>query len=68
MFPNVVVESSVTSILNIDVIVLLLYQEKKAAELAPATNSIRWVIGANGTVVSFSQDLELPTIFSGPVR
>lgn len=42
-------------------------QEKKAAALAPASNSIRWVLGPNGTEVSFSQDLELPTIFSGPL-
>lgn len=42
-------------------------QEKKAAAMAPASNSIRWVLGPNGTEVSFSQDLELPKIFSGPL-
>ncbi|KAI5077255.1 hypothetical protein GOP47_0007079 [Adiantum capillus-veneris] len=42
-------------------------QEKKAAAMAPASNSIRWVLGPNGTVVSFSQDVELPKIFSGPL-
>ncbi|MCO5587658.1 hypothetical protein L7F22_041609 [Adiantum nelumboides] len=42
-------------------------QEKKAASMVPASNSIRWVLGPNGTVVSFSQDLELPNIFSGPL-
>ncbi|KAH7428580.1 hypothetical protein KP509_09G007600 [Ceratopteris richardii] len=42
-------------------------QEKKAAANAPASNSIRWVLGPNGNLVSFSQDLELPKIFSGPL-
>eukprot|EP00250_Pteridium_aquilinum_P020204 c24742_g1_i2 orf=317-2545(+) len=42
-------------------------QEKKAAAMAPASNSIRWILGPNGTVVSFSQDVELPKIFSGPL-
>ncbi|KAI5057371.1 hypothetical protein GOP47_0027386 [Adiantum capillus-veneris] len=41
-------------------------QEKQAAAMAPPVNSIRWVTGPSGNVVSFSQDLELPKIFSGP--
>lgn len=41
-------------------------QEKHAAAMMPAFNSIRWVMGPSGNVVSFSQDLELPSIFSGP--
>lgn len=41
-------------------------QEKKAAAMAPASNSIRWILGPTGNIVSFSQDLELPSIFSGP--
>eukprot|EP00249_Psilotum_nudum_P014788 c25004_g1_i1 orf=161-2491(+) len=43
-----------------------LEQEKKAAAMATPSNSIRWVMGPSGNVVSFSQDLELPNIFSGP--
>ncbi|KAG6556444.1 hypothetical protein Mapa_002387 [Marchantia paleacea] len=39
-------------------------QGKKAAALEPATNSIRWTIKPEGTIVSFSQDIELPQIFS----
>ncbi|KAJ7557161.1 hypothetical protein O6H91_05G114100 [Diphasiastrum complanatum] len=42
-------------------------QSKKAAELEVASNSIRWIFGPNGTVVSWSKDVELPTLFkSGP--
>lgn len=41
-------------------------QGKKAAALEPATNSIRWTIKPEGTIVSFSQDIELPQIFIAP--
>ncbi|KAJ7556418.1 hypothetical protein O6H91_05G082300 [Diphasiastrum complanatum] len=42
-------------------------QSKKAAELEAASNSIRWMFGPNGTVVSWSKDVELPALFkSGP--
>lgn len=41
-------------------------QEKQAAAMSPAINSIRWVMGPSGNVVSFSQDVDLPLIFSGP--
>jgi INO80 complex subunit B len=44
-------------------------EEKKAAELAPSTNSIRWNLGPSGSVVSFSEDVGLPSFFSsGPCR
>ncbi|KAL2631560.1 hypothetical protein R1flu_016246 [Riccia fluitans] len=39
-------------------------QEKKDAALEPATNSIRVTMKPEGTFVSFSQDIELPQIFS----
>lgn len=43
------------------------FQEKKAAELAPSSNSIRWNFGPSGTVVSFAEDVGLPSFFnSGP--
>lgn len=46
-----------------------LFQEKKAAELAPSSNSIRWNFGPSGTVVSFAEDVGLPSFFnSGPSR
>ncbi|KAH7331156.1 hypothetical protein KP509_20G017600 [Ceratopteris richardii] len=41
-------------------------KEKQAAAMAPAVNSIRWVMGPSGNMVSFSRDVELPKIFSGP--
>lgn len=45
------------------------FQEKKAAELAPSSNSIRWNFGPSGTVVSFAEDVGLPSFFnSGPSR
>jgi INO80 complex subunit B len=44
-------------------------EEKKAAELAPSTNSIRWNLGPSGSIVSFSEDVGLPSFFStGPCR
>jgi len=47
----------------------LILQEKKAAELAPSTNSIRWNLGPSGSIVSFSEDVGLPSFFSsGPCR
>jgi hypothetical protein len=34
-----------------------------------ASNSVRWVMGPSGTVVSFSENTGLPSIFnSGPCR
>ncbi|CAK9200969.1 unnamed protein product [Sphagnum jensenii] len=44
-------------------------QEKKMAELVPATNTIRWSLGPSGTVVSFAEDVGLPNLFNtGPCR
>lgn len=44
-------------------------QEKKAAELAPSSNSIRWHLGPTSSIVSFSEDVGLPSFFSsGPCR
>ncbi|XP_024515553.1 uncharacterized protein DDB_G0286299 isoform X1 [Selaginella moellendorffii] len=45
-----------------------LAEEKKAAELEVATNSVRWIMGPSGTTVSWAQD-EFPALFSsGPIR
>ncbi|KAG0602994.1 hypothetical protein M758_10G057400 [Ceratodon purpureus] len=44
-------------------------EEKKAAELAPSINSIRWILRPTGSIVSFSEDVGLPSFFnSGPIR
>ncbi|KAJ7557157.1 hypothetical protein O6H91_05G114000 [Diphasiastrum complanatum] len=43
-------------------------QSKKFSEVKPASNSIRWIYGPTGTVVSWSKDVELPMLFnSGPL-
>lgn len=48
---------------------LFILQEKKAAELAPSSNSIRWNLGPTSSIVSFSEDVGLPSFFSsGPCR
>ncbi|PIA57583.1 hypothetical protein AQUCO_00600357v1 [Aquilegia coerulea] len=39
-------------------------QEKAASAMTLPPNTIRWVIGPNGTVVTFPQDIGLPSIFS----
>jgi INO80 complex subunit B len=44
-------------------------QEKAASAMMLASNSVRWVMGPSGTVVSFSENTGLPSIFnSGPCR
>ncbi|XP_057856050.2 uncharacterized protein LOC131065540 [Cryptomeria japonica] len=44
-------------------------QEKSASAMILAPNSVRWVMGPSGTVVSFAQDAGLPSIFnSAPCR
>ncbi|PON72376.1 INO80 complex, subunit Ies [Trema orientale] len=40
-----------------------LAQEKAASALLNASNTIRWVMGPTGTVVTFSKDMGLPSIF-----
>ncbi|KAF5187630.1 Hit zinc finger and papa-1-like domain-containing protein [Thalictrum thalictroides] len=39
-------------------------QEKAASAMTLPPNTIRWVIGPTGTVVTFPQDIGLPSIFS----
>ncbi|KAL8140345.1 hypothetical protein V2J09_006366 [Rumex salicifolius] len=41
-----------------------LAQEKNAKATVLGPNTVRWVIGPSGTVVTFSDDLGLPNIFS----
>lgn len=49
--------------------VFLILQEKKAAELAPSTNSIRRVIGPSSTIVLFLEDVGLVSLFNPrPIR
>ncbi|XP_077244214.1 uncharacterized protein LOC143884485 [Tasmannia lanceolata] len=39
-------------------------QEKAAASMVLGSNTVRWVLGPTGTIVSFSEDAGLPTIFN----
>lgn len=41
-----------------------LAQERAANALIIASNTVRWVMGPTGTIVTFSQDMGLPSIFS----
>nr|XP_023894082.1 uncharacterized protein LOC112006004 [Quercus suber] len=43
-----------------------LAQEKAANYMVLASDSVRWVIGPSGTVVTFPNEIGLPTIFSKP--
>ncbi|KAK4595404.1 hypothetical protein RGQ29_013740 [Quercus rubra] len=43
-----------------------LAQEKAANYMVLASDSVRWVIGPSGTVVTFPNEIGLPTLFSKP--
>lgn len=44
-------------------------QERAASTVSLASNTVRWVIGPTGTIVTFSEDIGLPSIFdSVPCR
>lgn len=46
-----------------------LMQEKAANSMVLASDSVRWVMGPSGTVVTFPDEMGLPTIFdSKPCR
>lgn len=65
----VLLDGRSSAFMSLESQVFLILQEKKAAELAPSTNSIRWNLGHSGSVVSFSEDVGLPSFFStGPCR
>jgi hypothetical protein len=38
-------------------------QERAASNLSLASNTVRWIIGPTGTIVTFSEDIGLPSIF-----
>lgn len=38
-------------------------QERAASTVSLASNTVRWVIGPTGTIVTFSEDIGLPSIF-----
>lgn len=40
-----------------------LAQERAASNLSLASNTVRWIIGPTGTIVTFSEDIGLPSIF-----
>lgn len=40
-----------------------LAQERAASTISLASNTVRWVIGPTGTIVTFSEDIGLPSIF-----
>jgi hypothetical protein len=42
-------------------------QGKAANAITLASNTVRWVLGPTGTIVTFSEDMGLPSIFD-PVR
>lgn len=42
---------------------MLVVQEKSSKPFNLASNTVRWTMGPNGTVVTFSDDIGLPSIF-----
>jgi hypothetical protein len=42
---------------------MLVMQEKCSKPFNLASNTVRWTMGPNGTVVTFSEDIGLPSIF-----
>lgn len=43
-------------------------QRKVASDMSLASNGVRWVMGPSGTVVTFSENTGLPSIFNNPCR
>lgn len=42
---------------------MLVVQEKSSKPFHLASKTVRWTMGPNGTVVTFSEDMGLPSIF-----
>jgi INO80 complex subunit B len=43
-------------------------QKKADSAKQLASNGVRWVMGPSGTVVTFSENIGLPSIFNNPCR